>query len=281
MGLTKGVMLMLAATLIFSLNNVLIKFLQHIPAVEIVTFRAGVTLVLAVAVLWRKKKSLLGTHRRMLVARGVFGSIALMSFVFTVQRMPLATATVIHYLSPVFTAIIAVVWLREKVRPIRWLFFAFSFLGVILIKSFDPDVSLFLLLLGVNSAVFAALAYSSIRHIKDKEEPMVIIFYFSILTIPTAGIFSAFVWVMPVGWEWAGLIGVGLLMHTFQWLITKAYQMEEANRIASVNYVGLLFAIAWGYLFFGELLSVWVLLGMGLIVGGVLLNIYTKTNKAV
>ncbi len=133
---------MALATFLFTLANTLVKVIDHIPAIEIVVFRAVISLIICWFTLKKQKIYPWGKprNRKFLIARGVFGSIALILFFMIIQRLPLANALVIFYITPIFTTLLAYAWLKEKFFKIQWVFFAISLMGVALIKGFDARV---------------------------------------------------------------------------------------------------------------------------------------------
>jgi len=268
-----AVRLMLLATFCFALMNVLVKLISHIPAVEIVFFRAIITLVISFVMLKRSKVNIWGNNRKVLFLRGLFGSTALTLFFVTIQNIPLATASLIHYLKPIFTALIASMVLREKIHPLQWFFFALSFIGIFIIKGFDSRISLLFLSLGVFSAISAGAAYNCIRYLKGSEHPVVIVMYFPLVATPITGVLMFWTWVTPSLWDLFLLLTIGILTQIAQVLMTKSYQLEEASKIASVSYSGAIYALMFGFVFFNESFNFWVLVGMLLVILGVLLNL--------
>ena len=143
---------MLLASVFFALMNVSVKFIPHIPAIEIVWFRSVFSAVFTVLVLRQKGIPLFGTHKLSLVARGIVGSISLILFFYTLQRIPLATAVTLQYLSPIFTTILGIFILKEKVRARQFVYFGLAFAGVLLIQGVDPRVDGLSAALGLTSA---------------------------------------------------------------------------------------------------------------------------------
>lgn len=275
---------MLQASFFFAVMNVMVKQVSNIPAVEVVFFRSIVSLVLSYGFLKRQKVSVWGTNKGILILRGLAGSIALCCFFITVQNIPLASATTIHYLSPIFTAIIGIYFVKERVHKWQWLFFAISFGGILIIQGFDARVSVGYAILGVVAAFLSGVAYNCIRKLKDSEHPLVIIFYFPLVTLPIAGIYLLFDWVRPEGIEWMWLLLIGLSTQFAQYFMTKSYQSEDLSKVASLNYIGIIYALGFGYVFFDESYGWLVYTGMGVMLVGVILNIWYKTkfsNKSI
>jgi len=276
MNISKGVLQMLWAAFLFTIMNACVKAIPNIPPVEIVLFRSIISFGLCWFSLKKMRISIWGNNKKILIARGAFGAVSLMMFFAVIQNMPLASAAVIHYTAPIFTALIAYFVLGEKIFRIQWLFFALCFAGVIIVKGFDARVDTLYLGMGIASAALAAAAYNCIRKLKTSEHPLVIVFYFPLVTLPIAGLISVFNWVTPQGTDWLFLLGIGVLTQMAQVAMTKAYQQEAAAKVASVTYTGIIYALSLGFIFFNESFNWMVLGGMALILIGVILNVSFK-----
>lgn len=272
----KAILYMLISVVGFALMNLTVKFLDRLPATELVLFRSLVSLLLSLYFLRRRGISPWGNHKKFLIARGLCGVTALSMFFFTLQRLPLASAITLQYLSPIFTALFGMLILREKVQPWQWLFFAVSFAGIVLIKGFDPRITPLLFFLGIGSALFAGLAYVFVRRVKDTDHPLVVVFYFPLVATPVMAVVSAFNWITPVGWEWLLLLAMGIFTQIAQLNMTKALQTAEVNEIASLKYLGILFALGFDFFLFQVEYATMALIGIALVVGGVVLNVLLK-----
>lgn len=270
--MSNGVRHMMYATLFFALMNVCVKALGKIPAVEIVFFRSVLTLILCVLMLLWKKVPLLGNNKPLLTLRGLLGACALVLYFKLIQAIPLATATTILFMTPVFTAMLGTVLVREPVKWLQWLFFAISFAGVFIIEGFDASVAPFYVLIGILSSFFSGLAHNCIRKLNTGEHPLVIMLYFPLITLPITGAWSWFDWVTPAGYEWLLLFGVGIFAQAAQFSMTRAYQISPMAGVDSVRYLGILYSIAFGWFLFGERLSLPVLLGIAVTLIGIVLN---------
>jgi len=271
--MTPGVRYILISVFFFALMNIGVKFLQgRIPVHEVVFFRALISLVVCYVMIKRAGLHPWGENKPILVARGLAGTAALTMYFYTVQHMPLASAVTIQYLSPIFTIIIAGFMLKEPPRAMQWLFFLVSFAGVLLIKGFDARVTPVELTIGVLAAFSSGLAYNFVRKLKDSDHPLVVVLYFPMVTVPIIGSYTVFHWVTPDATEWLILVAIGLVVTAAQVYMTKAYQMEKAANVSNFNYVGTVFAIAFGYLLFGETIDLMAYGGIALILFGVLMS---------
>jgi drug/metabolite transporter (DMT)-like permease len=269
-----GIRHMLLSTFFFSVMNFFIKKAANIPAMEVVFFRSFIALVIGLVMLRQAKESWVGSHRGLLLARGIFGTLALFSFFITLREMPLGSAVTIQYLSPIFTTIIAIFILQEKVKPMQWLFFAISFAGILLIKGFDSRISLLYLGVGIFSAVASGFAYNMVRSLKGKEHPVLVVVHFQLIGAVLGGVYCLFHWQTPQGWEWIYLLIVGVMTHLGQINLTKALQLEKIATVSIYNYLGIFYALFFGYFFFDETYGVAALLGMALVLTGVVINFY-------
>lgn len=266
---------MLIASISFAWMNACVKYIDHIPVVEIILIRALVTLIISYITLRKKGVNPWGNHHKFLIARGIFGALGLLCYFYTLQQMALANAIVIHYLSPLFTTIIALLFLKESVRIIQWISFAISITGVLMVKGFS-NVTTFDFAIGVAGAFFTGLAYNAIRNMKGKEDADVIIFYQPLVALPfiiLIMLFLPYQIVIPNTLDWVFLIGTGIFTQIGQYYITRAYQADSAARISSVSYIGIIWAVLIGKFLFDDSYPISVLTGMTIVLAGVFINL--------
>lgn len=272
--LTEGVRLMFLSTLFFSLANVFVKQVSHLPAMEIVFFRCAIGTVFCFYGLRKANADWLGSNRLQLFLRGFFGTTALYCFFVTVQNIPLASAMTIQYLSPIFTSIIAIFLLKESVAARQWIFYAIAFAGVLFIEQIDARVSPFFLALGVFSAFGSGMAYNLVRSLRGREHPLTVVLHFQLVGLIAGLFFSIFNWKTPVGWDWLYLFLIGATSQLGQIFLTNALQKEKAASVSIIVYTGLIYGISIGWIFFGEAQTLLSLFGMCLVVCGVILSIF-------
>jgi drug/metabolite transporter (DMT)-like permease len=271
---------MLLATFAFAVMNVFVKQLNRIPAMEIVFFRCLVSAAICFVGIGRAGVDWKGNNNALLIARGSFGTLALFTFFVTVQNIPLATAVTIAYLSPIFTTLIGVFVLSEKVRVAQWFFYALAFAGVLVIEGFDDSVPTLYLGTGVVSAICSAVAYNLVRRLKEQEHPLVVVLHFQLVGVAAGLVFTLFNWVPPAGaGEWLALLMCGLLTQVGQTCLTKALQAEKVATVSILNYTGLIYALAFGVVIFGERYPAETIFGIALVVAGVLLSVLYRERK--
>lgn len=247
---------------------------------ESVFFRCLISMLFCFAIIYHRGLDWKGSNRLMLMARGLAGTTAVYTFFVTIQHMPLASAVTIQYTSPIFTTLIAALVLKERVKPIQLFFFALSFTGVLIIKGFDTSVNIWYLILGIFSALSSGIAYNLVRSLKEKEDPIVIVLHFQLVGVLIGFIGCLFQWQTPLGTDWIYLILTGVLTQLGQTNLTKALQTERVAITSSLNYLGILYALIFGILFFNESYILSTIIGIALVVAGVILNIlYGKKER--
>lgn len=275
----KAIIFMIFSVIAFTLMGTVVKSLNHFNAYQIVFFRSVGTLFFTIPLVIRAKTPFLGYNRKWLFFRGLSGVISLTLFFLSLNYLAIGTAVSLRYTSPIFAAIFALIFLKEKIKPIQWLLFFIAFIGVLIIKGFGGDVASIGLIFIVLSAIFLGLIFVIIRKLGSKEHPLVIINYFMIMAFVFGGVLSIKYWETPNLLEWILFLSMGVFGYFGQLYMTKAFQSHETNIIAPLKYLEVVFMITIGALFFDEVYTLWTLLGIVLIVIGLVYNIYLKRKS--
>lgn len=277
---------MLLSALGFALMALCVKLVSRygIPVFEIVAARALVSLLISYVDIRRKGLSLWGHNKLLLFARGLVGTLALMAVYYSVTTLPLAESTVLQYLHPVFTALLALVLLKEQVHLSTALCVALSLAGLVLMV--QPEVvfgasSLSPLpwpsvMAGLLGAFGSAVAYVIVRKLSQSEDSSVIIFYFPLVALPLSLLLLGDDFVMPNGQALMLLILVGVFTQIGQVGLTKAMQTETAGKATAYSYAQVVFAVLLGWVFFDDVPALTTLAGGGLIIVGALINVFGR-----
>ncbi|ELY5141666.1 TPA: DMT family transporter [Vibrio vulnificus] len=282
-----GVRYMILSALGFALMSASVKYVSvhGIPLFEIVAARALVSLIISYLDVKRKGISVWGNNKRWLFARGAVGTLALMCVYYAVTALPLAEATILQYVHPVFTALLAVLFLKERVQPATLACIALCLLGVftMVYPSFDasgvgelPMLSVGIALLG---AFGSSIAYVIVRKLSRTEDSSVIIFYFPLVALPVSAMLIGDDFVVPDITLILILILVGIFTQIGQFGLTKAMQTQTAGNASAYSYVQIVFSALLGVVLFNEVPSIWTLLGGSLIVTGALINVFGPKSK--
>ncbi|MFN5878899.1 MAG: DMT family transporter [Flavobacteriales bacterium] len=294
--MNKGILYIILSGLSFVVVNFFVKVMgtgpeqqlfpgmQKFPAHELVLARSIISFLLSYLVIRSKGLNLLGNNKKWLMIRGVAGMTALTIFFYTIHYLPLAIASTVQYLAPVFTVIFAMILLKEEIKKLQWFFIAVAFTGVGMISfnnylsgSFGTiKIDYFWLGMGILSAAFSGIAYTAIVKLKATDTPINIVIYFPMLSIPVMSIWCFFEFQMPTGIEWFLLLIIGIFTQIAQVMLTKALHENKASVITPFQYLGAIYASLLGYFVFFEKLSWVVYAGIALILIGVIVNALLK-----
>lgn len=277
-----GLGYMVQAAFWFAVMGLLVKLASRgLPTMQIVFVRASVSLTLAATLLWRAGQRPIGTNHRLLLLRGAVGSLAMICFYAAIVHLPLAEATVIQQTSPLFTALFAAPMLRERLDGRVLLGITVALVGVLLIArpdwAFAGDATAnghawHYAFVALVSAVLSALAYISVRLLGRSENPLVVVFYFPLVTVPLTAPFAAAVWVWPDPTQWATLVTIGVVTQIAQVNMTKGLAREPAARATAVGYLQVAFATLFSAAVLGVWPDAWSTGGMLLILASLLLS---------
>lgn len=281
---TSGVCYMLLSALGFALMAACVKSAatRGIPVLEIVAARAIVSLALSYLDIKRKRLSVWGNNKPLLIARGTTGALALICVFYAVSTLPLAEAAVLQYTYPAFTAVIALWFLKERIQFATIVCIGMSIVGVILMMQPNfhggiitgaPALSIAAALIG---ALGSAVAYVMVRHLSQTEDSSVIIFYFPLIAFPVASLLLADSFVTPNLEELVLLLLVGIFTQIGQVGLTKAMAVEKAGKAAAYAYVQVVFSAILGWLFFVEIPTFWTVVGGLFVISGALVNTFHK-----
>ena len=263
---------MIWAVVFFGFAHAFVKWLPHLPFYQLAFLRQMIALVLCVVPLQRMHISVWGNNKKLLIARGLAGSLALTAYFYSLQSMPLASAVTIQYLSPILTLILAHFLLNEKTTWRQFALFVLGFAGVLMVRGFDSRISDLALAVSLFSVVMSALAYTSVRALRGNDHQLVIVFYFSFVSLPLIGPVALYNWVAPSFEDTLIILAIGVLTWLAQVAMTLSYKVSPASEVAIYNNLGLFMALILGYFFFDETFNLQTLIGMAIIFISVILS---------
>ena len=261
--LNNGVKYMLAASFMFAIMGAFAKLAsESMPSLEVVFFRNIFGVILIGFAVYKKPMTHVGGKPFLLFFRGMMGFTALLAYFYNIAHIPLGDAVTFSKTAPIFTAIFAWLFLKEKLSSSAWFAIFIGFGGIILIT--QPSAIGFTKydLLGIFSGIGAALAYTSVRELRNFYDTRAIVLSFTI--VGTVGpillfILSEFInipeldfmlgkFVIPSGIVWFYVFGLGILGTLSQYFMTKAYGETKAGIVGAVSYTNIVFAILVGLL---------------------------------
>ena len=215
----------------------------------------------------------------LLLLRGVVGLISMILFFTSVQFITVGSAVTLRYIAPIFAAVLAVIFLKEKILPLQWFFFLIAFVGVVLIKDFDSTASIVGVALAISAAFFSSIVYILISKIGHQDHPVIVVHYFMAIATVVGGIGTLFFWIEPLSvLHWVLLFSLGVFGYFGQLFMTKAFQFGQAYMVAPFKYVEVVFTLSLGVFYFNEVYTFWSLFGTLLVIGSLTLNVIYKSR---
>lgn len=264
-----GPLFALLAFGIFATHDVVIKFLGGIYSpFQIIFFSTIFSFPLITFMLMSEKTegNLRPVHPWWILARTVFAVITGFSAFYAFSVLPLAQVYVMLFASPLLITLLAIPMLGEHVGLQRLLAVMVGLVGVIVVLR--PGTSELGLghIAGLTAAVFSALASIIMRKIGPDERTAVLMLYPMAANFVVMGVLLIFVY-QPMPLEHLGGIGiVSLFGFVAGLLLIAAYRKGDAAIVAPMQYSQILWATAYGYVFFGESVDMPTVIGAGIIV---------------
>ncbi len=287
----KGIIYMLISAVSMAIMSAFIKALSNqLPTIEMVFFRNMIGVLLISSTFLKVPIRQKGGRPFLLFFRGIAGFIAMLSFFYNIYHIPLADAITYSRTSPIFTAIFAFIFLKESIGFKGWVAIGLGFVGMLLVmqpsSGFTKDH-----IFGFVNAIFAALAFTSIRELKKYYDTRSIVLVFMGTGTLVPAILMAISeysynpnldfmlghFQMPQGVAWFYLVGMGVFSSLGQVFMTKAYGETKAGIVGAVGYSVIVFSIIIGVLMGDPLPNLMAFIGIASIISSGLLNM--KSSK--
>jgi len=253
----------------FSVMDVIVKWSEDYPVGQVLFFR-GLCGVIPILFLIPKDRyfDFYKTERPFLhFKRCIAGLIAIVAIFIALRKLPLATVVSITFAAPIFTTILSIFFLNEKVGLYRWMAVIVGFVGIIVIS--EPGYSSLNIYYLYPIIFCLGLSYVAIaiRQLSSTEPVWLIGLFFSI-SIFILSIFSIFTegWILPSFKDLFLLSMVGILGGLANLWLTQSYKFSEVSLVTPLKYLALVFAIIFGYLFWGEIPTIKTLIGSALVI---------------
>ena len=268
----RGYLVLIGSALSFSLMSTCVKQLKgDVPVYEIVLGRAVISLLITRYMLKRQKINPWGSNKKLLFIRGVLGTGALFCIFEAIKNLSLASATVIQYTYPTFTAIGAAYLMKENITQKFVYAIMIGWLGVVIVA--QPEIinagidrnGINSILIALGGALLTAFAYLCVKKLSKEEHSLVIIYYFPLISVPICLPLILKNGISLSGESWIWLFFIGVFTQIGQLLITEGLRILPASKASCINYSQVLFAVIWGVVFFKEKVTFNIIAGGSLI----------------
>jgi drug/metabolite transporter (DMT)-like permease len=278
----RGIALSVSATVLFAVADTTSKYLTaSLPVAQIQWVRYVIFLGMAVVLACRTPGRVVRPRNpKLQLLRGacLIGSSVL--FVYGVRRMTMAQATTISFLAPLEITLLSIPLLGEVVGIRRWAAIGAGMLGMLIVVrpgtgDFQPAA-----IFGMLSSTCWALALIITRKIAASDSPATTILWSSAIGTVVLTAMLPFGMVWPTPWELGLNLLLGVLASAGQWMVVLAHRQAAASLLAPFSYTQLVWAVAAGYLVFGNLPDGWTLLGAVIIIGSGLYTAHRERMRA-
>ncbi len=277
-----GIAYMIAATALFAGSSAISKLLVvSYPIGEVLFARClvGFTCVAAFILpvtglaVFRTKK--LRSH----VVRSVSQCASQTFILIAFSLMPLASATAINFSAPLFATLVAAVLFKETVGAARLIALVVGFAGVLLVT--NPGAGAFQVgsLFALGNAILYGSVTVGVRRMTATESTETLTLYQLLLLTCFFALSLPFAFVAPT-WTDAGVMalnGMGNALGQYWW--TRALHLAPTSAIVPFNYFSLVWAMLLGFVIWGDIPTVPLLIGSAVVVGSGLFLLWSETRR--
>lgn len=273
-----GIGLKVASVIVFVAMSAIIKGAEGVPIGQLIFFRSAFALIPVLIFLGFRRELLSGFKTQRFgghIFRGCIGTTAMFLMFIGLTHLPLPEAITISYATPLFIVIFSAVFLREKIRLFRWSAVVIGLVGVVIImwprltflssNAGAPGPQALGALAAFSACMATATAMMTVRNLVRTESSATIVIYFSLVSTAIGLATLPFGWAV-LSWQEALILScAGIAGGLGQILVTESYRHAELTTVAPFEYSSMILSIAAGFLLFGDIPTVEMLVG-GIIV---------------
>ena len=273
---------MIGAATSLTVMAVLVRFLTpQVPVLEQIFLRNIVTLSLTLPWILRTGLATFRTTR--------FGGHALrngflysgnVAWFYGVTLVPLADLSALQFTMPLFTVVLAALFLQERVGGHRWIATAIGFAGALIIIRPGESAIQTGALVVLAAAFLYSCAYAVTKRLSNTESGTVVVFYMSVTITVYSAIPAAFVWVTPAWSDVPALVGLGIAGYSTHYCVTRAMAAADASFVVPFDFLRLPLSAALGFVLFTEPLEPWTWVGAAIIFGAAYFNTWQEARES-
>lgn len=282
----KGILFIVLSAFCFACMSIFVRLAGNLPAYEKSFFRNLIAFLIAAIMIIRGRRTIKIRMRKQdwfdITARALFGSIGILCNFYAIDHMLVADASALNKLSPFFVIIFSFFILKEKVKPMQFLYVVIAFIGMLfIIKPGFAEVSLVPALAGIFGGMSAGLAYTFVRKLGNHGVPgAFIVLYFSAFSCLSMIPMMIADFHVASGQQIFMLLGAGFAAAGGQFAITAAYTYAPGREISIYDYFQIIFITLLSYFILGEVPDVYSFIGYIIIIGASLgMFFYNNRNN--
>ena len=277
---------LILASFCFSLMTVCVKKVNSaITIYELVFFRSLFSLIITSLILKNKNINPWGENKKLLILRGLLGTIALLCIFYAIKNMPLSISTVIQYTYPIFIGIFAGIFINEKFNKKVLIALIFGWLGILIIlnpyqiSTSTSEIKNLAIIIAFIGSISTSLAYIVVKKLSETENIFVIIKYFPLISIIALTPIVSINWVTPKLFDFIWILGIGIFTQFGQTFLTLGLKNLKASQAASINYLQVFFGSIWGICIFNETIKINFIFGSFFVLFGTIISCSKISKK--
>ncbi len=252
----------------FSVMDLIVKWSENYPVGQVLFFR-GFCGMIPIFFLIPKERyfDFYKTDRIFLhFKRCASGLVAIVSIFIALRNLPLATVVSITFAAPIFTTIMSIFFLSEKVGFYRWLAVFVGFIGILIISEPGFDSLNFFYIYPIIFCLGLSYVAIAIRQLSETEPVWLIGLFFSFSIMIVSFFTLPQGWILPSLKDLFLLSMLGILGGLANLWLTQSYKFSEVSLVTPLKYLALVFAIFFGYIFWNEIPTTKTLIGSALVI---------------
>jgi drug/metabolite transporter (DMT)-like permease len=263
-----GIGLMLLGMFLFCCNDALGKWLLGTYSTwQMLLIRSFCAMLILAPFLWREGRAILAAPRPGLQVVRVLLSVAdSLMFFFAVTYLPLADTVTFYLAAPIYVTALSALFLREQVGWRRWSAVVVGFVGVII--ALRPSATMLTLpaLIGLAGGVAFAMFNIATRVLRGTSDIVMVSGQFGAMLI-VSGAVAPFAWIAPSALDFGLLMLLGLVAMVAFVCVNRSLKLAPASVVVPYQYTMIVWAIALGWIVFGDVPDAFTLTGAAIIVG--------------
>lgn len=277
-----GIFWMIGATVLLAVAAAIAKWQAEFYPIGEVMFIRSLSGLVACAVLILPISGLAvfatqrpGAH----IARGLSQSISQTLTVLAVSLMPLAGAVAISFSAPLWAALLSILWLKERAGPVRWMVLLTGFSGVVIVT--NPGVDAFQIgaLFALGNAIMYGSVTVAVRGMTKTESPNTLLMWQMMTMAVCHSLLLVFGFRWPTAFDATMMAAGGIANAAAQYAWTRALLLAPASAVSPFYYLMLVWAMAIGFVFWGDVPTTALVIGSGVVIASGLFLLWHETQR--
>jgi len=253
----------------------------QITTFQILFFRSVISLIVITLVIYKTKKATLFSTKRIKlhIVRNVFHFVGQYGWFLGLGLLPLAHVFALEFTVPMWTLLIAALFLKEGITIRKIVAVLFGVAGVYVILKPGIEIVDFASIIVLVAAIGYSISHVTTKSLSNTEDSLTVLFYMCLIQLPISFFLTINNWVFPNLVQWLWLVVIGFTALTAHYCITNAMKLADAGIVVTLDFLRLPLIGIVGVIFYNEAFEVAIILGASLMLFGNLVNLKSSKIK--